>query len=87
MNIIDALICLVNCLDSVILSGYPGICAIAERSATVPAQWHNLPMLYASCVPQSFDVKWKGADWEVVVRIKSTDYGDPEKDFTEELPE
>ena len=38
-------------------------------------------------VPQSFDVKWEGADWEVVVRIKSTDYGDPEKDFTEELPE
>jgi hypothetical protein len=37
-------------------------------------------------VPQSFDAKWEGADWEVVVRIKSTGYG-PEKDFTEELPE
>ncbi|HTF68943.1 MAG TPA: hypothetical protein VK638_40315 [Edaphobacter sp.] len=42
-------------------------------------------------IPQTFDIKYKGADWEVVVRIKSTEDGDcpgsPVKDFPQELPE
>jgi hypothetical protein len=40
---------------------------------------------------QTFDIEYKGADWEVIVRIKSTeDYDHPgtlEKNFTQELPE
>ncbi|HTF66182.1 MAG TPA: hypothetical protein VK638_26205, partial [Edaphobacter sp.] len=27
-------------------------------------------------IPQTFDIEYKGADWEVVVRIKSTEDGD-----------
>jgi hypothetical protein len=45
----------------------------------------------AGSIPQTFDIQYEGADWEVVVRIKSTEDGDlpssPEKDFTAELPE
>jgi hypothetical protein len=36
-------------------------------------------------IPQTLDIEYKGADWEVVVRIKSTGEGDYlgslEKDF------
>jgi hypothetical protein len=42
-------------------------------------------------IPQTFDIEYEGAIWEVVVRIKSTEYGDfsdnVEKNFTEHLPE
>jgi hypothetical protein len=45
----------------------------------------------AGSISQTFDIEYEGADWEVAVRIKSTEDGDPpsspEKDFTEELPE
>jgi hypothetical protein len=40
-------------------------------------------------IPATFDVKYEGADWEVIVRIKQTEdapfFGDG--DFTEKLPE
>ena len=45
----------------------------------------------AGSIPQTFDIEYEGVDWEVVVRIKSTEDGDlpgsVEKNFTEQLPE
>jgi hypothetical protein len=42
-------------------------------------------------IPQTIDIEYEGADWEVVVRIKSTEDGDlpssSDSDFTEQLPE
>jgi hypothetical protein len=38
-----------------------------------------------------FNIKYEGANWEVIVRIKPKEDGDisssPDKDFIEELPE
>jgi hypothetical protein len=45
----------------------------------------------AGSIPQTFDIEYEGADWEVVVRVKSTEDGDQpcstERDFTDQLPE
>lgn len=45
----------------------------------------------AGSIPQTFDVDYKGTDWEVAVRIKGIEVNDHlgglETDFTHELPE
>jgi hypothetical protein len=42
-------------------------------------------------IPAAFNVEYKGAKWEVVVRVKQTEdarlTGDGEANFIEELPE